>query len=108
MTIEASWTGKLVSKRPARALKEKRMADYIREEGIEAIIDWPLWFEALLVQRSPAGAAKTLGPAQPAGRVGPQDRATRRCDRQARQAPLPLSYTRTSTTRAPGARSSGG
>jgi hypothetical protein len=52
----------------ARALRENRMADYVREEGIEAIIDWPLWFEALLVHRSPEGAGRNLGPAEPAGR----------------------------------------
>lgn len=58
----------VVNRGAARALKEKRMADYIREEGIEAIIDWPQWFEALLVQRSPAGAGRSLGPVRPAGR----------------------------------------
>jgi hypothetical protein len=58
----------VVNRGAAQALKEKRMADYIRGEGIEAIIDWPLWFEALLVQRSPAGAGRNLGPARPAGR----------------------------------------
>ncbi len=56
----------VVNRDAARALKEKRMADYIREEGIEAIIDWPLWIEALLVRRSPAGAA-SLGPTRQAG-----------------------------------------
>jgi hypothetical protein len=58
----------VVNRDAARALREKRMSDYIREEGIEAIIDWPLWFEALLVQRSPEGAGRGLGPAEPAGR----------------------------------------
>ncbi len=58
----------VVNRDAGRALREKRMADYIREEGIEAIIDWPLWFEALLVQRSPEGAGRNLGPAEPAGR----------------------------------------
>ena len=57
----------VVNRGAARALKEKRMADYIREEGIEAIIDWPQWFEALLVQRSPAGAGRSLGPARRVG-----------------------------------------
>jgi len=58
----------VVNRDAARALREKRMSDYIREEGIEAIIDWPLWFEALLVQRSREGAGRSLGPAEPAGR----------------------------------------
>jgi hypothetical protein len=58
----------VVNRDATRALREKRMSDYIRSEGIEAIIDWPLWFEALLVQRSPEGDGKRLGPAEPAGR----------------------------------------
>jgi hypothetical protein len=58
----------VVNREATRALREKRMADYVREEGIEAIIDWPVWFEALLVHRSPEGAGRNLGPAEPAGR----------------------------------------
>jgi dolichyl-phosphate-mannose-protein mannosyltransferase len=58
----------VVNRDAARALREGRMADYVREEGIEAIIDWPLWFEALLVHRSPEGAGRNLGPVEPAGR----------------------------------------
>ncbi len=58
----------VVNRGAARALREKRMAGYIREEGIEAIIDWPHWFEALLARRSPAGEGQDLGPVRPAGR----------------------------------------
>jgi dolichyl-phosphate-mannose-protein mannosyltransferase len=58
----------VVNRDAARALREARMADYIREEGIEAVIDWPLWLEALLIHRSPEGAGRSLGPVTPAGR----------------------------------------
>jgi Dolichyl-phosphate-mannose-protein mannosyltransferase len=58
----------VVNRDATRALRDKRMADYIREEGIEAIIDWPRWLDALLIRRSPQGAGRSLGPAQPAGR----------------------------------------
>src|SRR4030095_1394436 len=50
-----------------RALKEQRMATYIREEGITAVIDWPWILEALLVRRSPEGSAQELGTAHRAG-----------------------------------------
>jgi hypothetical protein len=58
----------VVNRDAARALRVAKMADYIREEGIEAVIDWPLWLEALLIHRSPAGAGRSLGPVTPAGR----------------------------------------
>jgi hypothetical protein len=51
----------------SRALRDKSMAAYVREEGIEAIIDWPWILEALLVRRSPEGAAQALGAAQQVG-----------------------------------------
>jgi dolichyl-phosphate-mannose-protein mannosyltransferase len=51
----------------ARALREKRMVPYIREEGIEAVIDWPWIMDALLVRRSPEGSARQLGPPERAG-----------------------------------------
>ena len=56
----------VVNRDAATALREQRMSDYIRDEGIEAVIDWPLWIRALLVRRSPPGAAP-LGPAEPIG-----------------------------------------
>ena len=56
----------VVNRDAALALREQRMSDYIREEGIEALIDWPHWIQALLVRRSPAGAPP-LGPAERLG-----------------------------------------
>jgi len=58
----------VVNRAAADALREMRVADYVRSEGIEAIIDWPLWIEALLVHRSPEGAGRSLGPTESAGR----------------------------------------
>ncbi|MCI0567883.1 MAG: hypothetical protein L0Z52_06795, partial [Acidobacteria bacterium] len=58
----------VVNRDAARALRERRMVPYIREEGIEAVIDWPWILEALLVRRSPEGSARELGTPQ---RVGP-------------------------------------
>jgi dolichyl-phosphate-mannose-protein mannosyltransferase len=57
----------VVNRDAARALREKRMVPYIREEGIEAVIDWPWIMEALLVRRSPEGSARGLGTPQSAG-----------------------------------------
>ncbi len=45
----------VVNRDAAAALRKQRMSDYIREEAIEAVIDWPLWIKALLVRRSPPG-----------------------------------------------------
>ena len=49
------------------ALKERRMAEYVRSEGIQAVIDYPLILHALLVRRSPAGEARRLGEVQQVG-----------------------------------------
>jgi len=57
----------VVNRDATAALRQSRMAEYIRSERIEAIIDWPLWIEALLVRRSPAGEGRNLGPAHHAG-----------------------------------------
>jgi len=57
----------VVNRDATRALKEQRMATYIREEGITAVIDWPWILEALLVRRSPEGSAQELGTAHRAG-----------------------------------------
>ncbi len=51
-----------------RAMREGRMADYIRGEGIGAVIDYPLILQSLLVRRSPPGAARALGEWRQAGR----------------------------------------
>jgi hypothetical protein len=51
-----------------KALREGKVAPYIRQEGIEAVIDWPWILEALLVRRSPAGTTgEALGRPRPAG-----------------------------------------
>ncbi len=51
-----------------KALREGRVAPYIRQEGIEAVIDWPWILEALLVRRSPAGTTgEALGRARQVG-----------------------------------------
>lgn len=56
----------VVNRDAAVALKQMRMTDYIRSQRIEAIIDWPLWIDALLVRRSrPAQGsleARNVGP----------------------------------------------
>ena len=57
----------VVNRDASRALREGRMAPYIKEEGIEAIIDWPWIMEALLVRRSPGGAVAALGTPQSVG-----------------------------------------
>jgi len=57
----------VVNSEAARALREKTMADYVRQEEIEAVVDYPGILEALLVRRSSPGAAKRLGPVQPLG-----------------------------------------
>jgi hypothetical protein len=49
------------------ALKERRMAEYVRSAGIQAVIDYPLILQALLVRRSPAGEARRLGEVQQVG-----------------------------------------
>ncbi|HEU5179908.1 MAG TPA: glycosyltransferase family 39 protein [Candidatus Polarisedimenticolia bacterium] len=56
----------VVNGNAAAALREQRISDYIREEGIEALIDWPQWISALLIRRSPAGTPP-LGPARRVG-----------------------------------------
>jgi hypothetical protein len=43
------------------------MVPYIRDEGIEAVIDWPWILEALLVRRSPEGSTRGLGTPHQAG-----------------------------------------
>ncbi|HEV8335535.1 MAG TPA: glycosyltransferase family 39 protein [Candidatus Polarisedimenticolia bacterium] len=50
-----------------RALEEKRMAEYVRGAGIQAVIDYPLILQALLVRRSPAGEARRLGEVRQVG-----------------------------------------
>lgn len=57
----------VVNRDATAALKENRMADYIRAQRIEAIIDWPLWIEALQVRRSRPGEGRLLGQAQNVG-----------------------------------------
>lgn len=57
----------VVNRDAAKALREGRMADYIREEAIEAVIDWPQWMEALLFRRSAPGTGRSLGTFTPAG-----------------------------------------
>ena len=57
----------VVNRDATRALREQRMATYIRQEGITAVIDWPWILEALLVRRSPEGSAQELGTAHRAG-----------------------------------------
>ena len=50
-----------------KALRDGKVAPYIRQEGIEAVIDWPWILEALLVRRSPAGTTgEALGRPRPA------------------------------------------
>jgi dolichyl-phosphate-mannose-protein mannosyltransferase len=44
-----------------RAMRERRMSEYIRSERIGAVIDFPLIIQDLLVRRSPPGAARALG-----------------------------------------------
>jgi hypothetical protein len=43
------------------------MAEYVRGAGIQAVIDYPLILQALLVRRSPAGEARRLGEVRQVG-----------------------------------------
>jgi hypothetical protein len=53
----------------SRALREKRMLDYVREQRIAAVIDAPFIIEALLVRRSDEREARSLAQIQRTGQI---------------------------------------